>query len=118
MCLSSHCLHIPRTRNIRNGENQLLLGTINPHKAVSTQTISRWLVHVLSLTGIDKSTFNGHSTNATSRYLEKAMGVSAKLILKRSHWYYFSTFEKHRKDIINQIDRLSTRSSVRNATVL
>ena len=116
MCLSSHCLHIPRTRNIRNGENQLLLGTINPHKAVSTQTISRWLVHVLSL--IDKSTFNGHSTNATSRYLEKAMGVSAKLILKRSHWYYYSTFEKHRKDIINQIDRLSTRSSVRNATVL
>ena len=106
MCLSSHCLHTPRTQNIRNGENQLLLGTINPHKALSTQTISRWLAHVLSLAGIDKSTFNGHSTNATSRYLEKAMGVSAKLILKRSHWYYYSTFQKHRKDIIR-----SNRSS-------
>ena len=48
--------YIQKTQNIRNGENQLLLGTISSDKAISTQTMSRWLVHVLTFAGIDTST--------------------------------------------------------------
>ena len=50
LCVYDHIhLYIKRTQNIRNRENQLLLGTTSPHNAVSIQTISRWLVHVLSV---------------------------------------------------------------------
>ena len=60
---------------------------INPHKAAFTQTISRWLVHVLSLAGIDTSPFT------TSK--AKSLGVPTKEILKGSHWSRASTFQKH-----------------------
>ena len=72
-------LYIQRTQNIRNGENQLLLGKISSHKAVSTKTILRSLVHVLSLAGIDISTFKGHSKRTISTSKPKALGVPARV---------------------------------------
>ena len=44
----------------------MFLATVRPHKAVSTQTISRWLVKVLDKAGIDVSIYSGHSTRAAS----------------------------------------------------
>ena len=45
------------------------------HKAVSTETIFRWLVQVLPLAGIVTSPFTGHSTRAASTSKAKALGV-------------------------------------------
>ena len=68
-------LYIQRNQN-RNGENELF-GTISLHKAVSTKIISRWLVHVLYLAGIDTSTFKGHSVRTAFTSKAKALGVPA-----------------------------------------
>ena len=85
-------IYIEKTQNIRKGENQLLLATVSPHQAVTTQTVSRWLVDVLSLAGIDTSTFSGHSTRAASTSKAKSLGVPSKEILKKGNWSRTSTF--------------------------
>ena len=106
ICVCHHIdLYFQRTQNIRNRENQLLLGTIRPHKAVSTETISRWLVGVLYFAGT--STFKSLSTRAASTSEAKALGVPAKEILKRGPRFHYSTFEKHYcKGMINFTDGL------------
>jgi len=79
--------------NLEKRETQLLLSFVKPHKAVSTSTISRWLVEILGLSGIDTSTFTGHSTRAASTSKAKILGVPTKEILKRGHWSKESTFQ-------------------------
>lgn len=77
--------YIQKTQNIRNGENQLLLGTISSDKAISTQTMSRWLVHVLTFAGIDTSTCTGHSTGKASTSKAKVLNVPTKETLERGY---------------------------------
>lgn len=81
------CFHndqyIKKTNNIWNGENQLLLGAVSPHKVVSAQKISWQLVYILTLAGIDTSIFTGHSARAASTSKAKAPRVPTKEILKR-----------------------------------
>ena len=65
------------------------------------------------------STFKGILTRAVSTFKAKALGVPAKKILKRGHWFRYSTFQKHYcKDIINLIHGLWARSFAGTATVL
>ena len=93
-------LYIRRIQSIRIGEDQMLVGT-SPHKAVSTQNIIKWLIHILSLAGIDIFIPKGHSTRAASTSKAKVLGVLAKEILERGNWSRYSTFQKHYcKDII------------------
>ena len=88
-------------QKILNGENQLLLTSISPHKTVSIRTVSGWLVHVLTLAGIDTSTFKGHSTKGASTSKAKNLGVTTREILKRVYRSRSSAFQKYfRKDII------------------
>ena len=93
--------YLEKTQKIRNGENQLLLSIISPHKAVSTQTVSRWLVQVLIFAGIAISTFTGHSTRVASASKSKALGVPTREILKKRRWSRSSAFQKYYQKEIN-----------------
>ena len=44
-------VYLERTEAWKKNEGQLLLSFISPHKFVTTQTVSRWIVEVLSLSG-------------------------------------------------------------------
>ena len=71
---------------------------INPESApaLTTQKVSKWLVQVLTLAGIDNSTsFIGHSTRAVSTLKAKSLGVPTREILKREYWSRNSTFQKY-----------------------
>ena len=59
-------LYLERTKEIRRQNSQLLLSFIKPHGPVSTPTISRWIMIVLNLSGIDTKIFTGHSTRRAS----------------------------------------------------
>ena len=102
LCVCYHInQYLEKTHKIRNGENQLLLSTISPHKTVSTQTVSRWLVQVLTLAGIDTSTFTGHSIRRALTSKAKALGVPSMEILKIGYWFRSSTFQEYyQKEII------------------
>ena len=102
LCVCNYIdLYIDKTKDIRGDESQLLISFVKPHKAVSTQTVSRWILEVLSQAGIDTKTFSGHSTRSASSSKAKARGVPIGEILKRGFWSQSTTFEKfYHKEIL------------------
>ena len=58
--------YITLTAPWRNGETQLFLSFVKPHKAVSKSTITRWMKEVLKLSGINTDIFQTHSVRAAS----------------------------------------------------
>ena len=57
-----------------------------PHKAVSVQTISRWLKQCLELAGIDTAVYKGHSFRHASTSKAKSVGVSIDDIFLTGGW--------------------------------
>jgi len=86
--------YLERSKSWRKTETQLLLSFISPHKAESTSTISRWIVEVLKLSGIDTDSFKAHSTRSAVASKAKKLGISTKEIIKRGNWSNESTFQK------------------------
>ena len=96
LCVCKHIdLYVERTKSLRKGQDQLLLSYVSPHKPASTATVSRWLVNILQLSGIDTKEFSGHSVRSASVSKAKALGVSTKNFLQRRHWSKESTFQKY-----------------------
>ena len=76
--------YIKRTINWREGaKTQLLLGYIKPHVEVSSSTVSRWIKETLKFSGIDVTTFKGHSTWAAPSSKVGSTGLSMSDILNR-----------------------------------
>ena len=55
--------------------NQLLLSFVQPHKSISTTTLSRWCITVMKESGISVNIFGSHSTRSTSTSKGKDIGV-------------------------------------------
>ena len=86
LCVCHHIgLHIERTKKYHKKESQLLLSLIEPHKAISTSTVSRWIIEVLGLVGINTETLTAHSTRSASSSKAKILGVPTKKIPRRGH---------------------------------
>ena len=68
-------LYLERTKQMRGQNSQLLLSFVKPHGPVSTPTISRQIMIVLNISGIDTKTFTGHSTMAALNSKAKDEGV-------------------------------------------
>ena len=86
LCVYHHIgLHIERTKEYHKKESQLLLSLIEPHKAISTSTVSRWIIEVLGLVGINTETLTAHSTRSASSSKAKILGVPTKKIPRRGH---------------------------------
>ena len=105
LCVCNHIdLYLDRTSSWRTKEKkQFLLSYINPHNGVSSSTVSRWIVEMLSLSGIDTDMFKGHSTRSASSSKASVQGVPLQEILKRGHWSNKTTFEKiYKKDVSSE----------------
>ena len=70
------------TRPFRQGESQLFLSYIRPHKKVGTSTISRWILKMLEIAGVDVSLFRAHSTRGAAASASTKLGVSMSDIMK------------------------------------
>ena len=79
-------MYIDKTKDFRQDESQLSLRFIKPHEAVSTQTVSRWILEVLGPVGIDTKTFSGHSTRSPSSSKAISDDVAMGEVLKRGFW--------------------------------
>ena len=86
--------YISRTEPLRGSESQLFVSYTKPHKAVSRDTIDRWVKTVLSCTGIDTKKFKPHSTRAAAVSAESNASVSLDEILSTVGWSSESTFAK------------------------
>ena len=92
--------YLKRTKKFRNfGQDQvkfsLLLPCMKPHKPVTSQTISKWLVKLIKLAYDDPSMkVKGHSTRAIGSSLALFNGASVNNILNAADWSRESTFIK------------------------
>ena len=73
--------YLDRTHGLRNGEQCLFICYVKPHRAVSTDTISRWTKSVLEISGIDPHKLSAHSTRAAATSSARQKGVTLDIIL-------------------------------------
>lgn len=92
--------YINRTRLLRQEEKQLFISFVPPHKAVSKNTISRWLKKVLEEAGIEIDIFKAHSTRAASCSRAKRDNVNIDEILETAGWTNQRTFERFYDKVI------------------
>ena len=68
-------------------KSQVLVSFMEPHKAVTSSTVSRWLKESLTIIEIDTRMFKGHSTHATSTTKVDVTGASVCDRMKKGHWF-------------------------------
>ncbi|CAC5406640.1 unnamed protein product [Mytilus coruscus] len=93
--------YIERTKKFRSSldkdqQGKLFLSTCEPHKPVTSQTISKWIVQVIKLAYRDSSLENikAHSTRAIGPSWALYKGASINSILEAADWSSESTFGK------------------------
>ena len=95
LCIAKHVTcYIEQTRPLRLSQTQLLISYQKPYKAVSADTISRWLKTVLNLAGIDTAKYTAHSTRSASTSAAKSMDIAIDIIMESAGWTQESTFVK------------------------
>jgi hypothetical protein len=96
--------YLSRTATIRNGENKLFISYQKPYKAVTRQTISRWVKTTMTNAGIDTTRFHPHSTRAASTSKANTRAVPIDIIMSTAGWQSAKTFQKFYNKPILQID--------------
>ena len=87
-------MYLKKTEQFRNDENRLFLSFNKPHKAVTSQTISSWIVSVLKQAYNDSDLkVKAHSTRAIGSSWALFKGASLSLILEAADWSRDSTFK-------------------------
>lgn len=90
-CLQEYVI---RTKSLRGEETQLLISFVKPHKAVSKDTIGRWVKCVLANAGIDTNQFGAHSTRSAATSAAKRSGLDMTTIMRAAGWSNASTFAR------------------------
>lgn len=87
LCVAS-CLkdYLHLSEPFRNGTKELFISFTKPHKAVTAQSLSRWIKEILKESGIDVSVFSSHSTRHASTSRAEAQGVNLDVIYKTAGW--------------------------------
>ena len=85
--------YLERTASLRHS-TQLFISTVRPYKAVSKDTISRWIKVTLDLAGIDVRIFKPHGTRAAATSAAQRKGVKLMDILNVAGWTNETTFAR------------------------
>jgi site-specific recombinase XerD len=92
--------YISRTEEIRGDSNQLFLSFTKPHKPVSSQSLSRWLVKVMRDCNVP-DVFGAHTTRAASTS-RAAAHSDINTVLRHGLWKSEKTFAKfYHKPIVS-----------------
>ena len=83
--------YMNKTRGLRRCDT-LFVSYMKPHKAVTTQTICRWLKTVISMSG---QYGNASSTRSVSTSTALGRGISLEDILQTGDWTGARTFRNH-----------------------
>lgn len=105
LCIVEHLkLYIKKTECLRQS-SQLFVGLNRPHKAVSKDTIARWIKLVLEMAGIDVKKFSAHSVRAAATSAAASRDVPLANIMKAAGWTRQSTFTRfYNKPLVGQTE--------------
>lgn len=84
--------YICQTKEIRNGQSQLLLGYQSAHHAISKDTLAGWLGDVLHRAGVDTLMYSAHKTRSASTSAAAIKGLPVDVIMRAAGWSAESTF--------------------------
>ena len=84
-------MYLHRTECFRS-YSLLLLSFVKPHKPISRDTLSRWVLFIMSTAGLDVTKYKSHSTRGASASAAKRLGVPLNLIMKRASWKCADSF--------------------------
>lgn len=80
-------VYISRTEKLRSdSKGKLFLSIRKPHKAVTSQSISRWIKEILEKSGINTKIFSAHSTRHAATSAAYSRGVDIESIRKTAGW--------------------------------
>lgn len=107
--------YLDKTKSLRHS-NILFIGVNKPHKAVGTQTLSRWIKRTLSECGIDANMFSAHSTRHAAASRAHSLGVNIDAIRNTAGWSGNSnTFARfYNRNIVNNEDLSLARAIIDN----
>ena len=87
LCVYSYLTeYLKQTQPLRGAETQLFISFTKPHKAISKETLSRWIRTVMSSAGIDVASFKPHSTTSAATSKAKAACIPMDEILRTAGW--------------------------------
>lgn len=88
--------YIDMTQNMvgLSRDKKLFVSFARPHKAVSKDTIARWIRTVMGLAGIDTAKFKAHSTRSASTSAALRHKVPIDTVLKTAGWSNAGTFAR------------------------
>ena len=65
----------------------LFVSYVPPHKSVTSKTLARWMLTLLSLAGVNTNAFKQHATrSAAAHYLKSELSMSVKQLCKIADW--------------------------------
>jgi len=89
--------YITRTKALRKEESQLFISYQRPCKAITTQTLSRWISTTMEKAGINTKVFKPHSTRSAAVSKADVRNVPIRDILQKAGWSNTGTFAKYYK---------------------
>jgi integrase len=90
-CLSQY---LERSQLLRTNSTTIFITLSKPHRNARPNTLSKHLKHVLSLAGIDISSFTGHSFRSATTSKAFVKGVDLTDIMQRATWATPSMFTR------------------------
>ena len=93
MCLQEY---IDRTAAKRTALESLplFISYVKPFKPVTRPTLTKWVLKMLQLAGIDTKLFQAHSVRAAASSKAAALGLKLSDILAMGNWAQESTWQK------------------------
>lgn len=108
LCVVSYLrIYISKTRVINAHSSRLFVSYKKPHKAVSRDTIARWIRTALAMCGIDTAIFKAHSTRTASSS-KSAKFLPIEKVLKAGGWSNDCTFRRFYNKPITQGDSVES----------
>ena len=92
--------YLHRTKDIREGQRQLLLSHQKPHHPISNDTLARWVRDTLQRAGVDTLLFSAHSTKSACTSAAACRGLPIDVITKAAGWSAASTFTRFYKNTL------------------
>jgi len=89
--------YLNRTKLLRKNHSQLFISYQRPCHAITTQTLSRWIMATMADAGINTEVYKPHSTRSASVSRAEARGVPIDTILQKAGWNSSKTFAKYYK---------------------
>ena len=78
--------YLRRTAPLRKEETSLMISIRKPHGSVTRDTVSRWVLQLLTEAGINTEVYKLHSTRGASTSAGAALGLSSDVLMRHGSW--------------------------------